>query len=197
MRSVLYSLAVPLALTSFCGFLLLGCSSVEKPAGGAGGSATQGMGGAGGAGVDTSCIDGSDGCVWSCAAGVETGSGDSPEASCDADGKFRCSTGSQPLSTCAPGSCARFDTPRCCYAATGRTGPPPCKADGFRDVCPPGSTIESDECLPADLGISRCVALDQKPCASLDLECHQGEVFCDCVARGDGAMTWQCGVYLP
>jgi hypothetical protein len=194
MSRILSALVVHLGLAA----LGLACSSVEKPAvGGTGGSPSPaGIGGAGGAGPDTSCIDGSDGCVWSCAAGWETRSGDSPQPFCDSAGKFRCPIGSQPLSSCAPGSCARFDRAWCCDPATGHVDPPPCKVDGFRDVCPPGSSAsDGSECIPAGLGVSECGPLDMKSCSTVDLECH-GRGQCRCKAGSDGALVWDCHVIL-
>ena len=199
MRPVSSSLAIALtlalALASLGG---VSCSSMEKPAdggpAGTGGATPAGVGGAGG-GRDTSCIDGSDGCVWSCGAGEEMGTGDSPHPYCDAEGRFQCPIGSQTLSTCPEGSCARFDL-LCCDLTTGHTGPPPCKPDGFRDVCPAGSGPDSSRCRAPGLDVSNCFELDQKPCGSSTLECHGGG-DCACKARGDGTLLWDCPPYIP
>src|SRR5437879_4788120 len=80
------------------------CSSQDTPAtagtSGAGGSTAVDQG-TGGVGFDRSCLDGSDWCVWSCAVGSESSSGDSPYPFC-VDGQFRCPSESQVLSTCPP-----------------------------------------------------------------------------------------------
>jgi len=144
----------------------LGCSSVENTSAGTGGNAGGGSAGGAGGGFlpDTSCFDGSDGCVWSCAAGPETGSGDSPHAFCDSEGKFRCPTGSQTYSSCPFGSCARRDLPMCCDPVTGRVADPPCKADGFRGACPAGTSDYTSACRPAGAAVTQCVQLDGSAC---------------------------------
>ena len=198
------SLVCALVAAGLCG---PACSSMEKLAdagtgtggetgSGGGAGALSGTGGAA-AGPDTHCIDGSDGCVWSCGAGRETGSGDSPQPYCDADGKFRCPVGSQALSTCPPGSCAGFDTPLCCEAATGRLRAPPCKADGFRDVCPAGSSpAQNYRCIPDGIQVTQCLQLEGQPCASTDLACRDG-ASCRCIPNGATSLVWQCEVVIP
>ena len=176
----------------------LACSSVEAPpgSGGSGKGGAQGGGGAGGAERDTRCIDGSDYCVWSCAAGAETGTGDSPYPYCDTAGAFQCPTGSQRLSTCAPDACARFNIPLCCNLATGTVAPPPCNADGLRDACPAGTSTGANPCIPTGLGVSSCEQLDEMPCSSLDLGCTQGALTCTCQEK-NGALLWNCRAYIP
>lgn len=205
MTPVSRNLACALVAVALSG---IACSSVAKLADdagtGGGTGALSGTGGAdtpsgtgGAAGPDTSCIDGSDGCVWSCAAGAETGSGDAPQPFCDGDGQFRCPAGSQALSTCPAGSCARFDTPSCCDPMNGHLNPPPCKADGFRDVCSAGSSpAENHRCIPDGTGVAQCIELEGQPCVSVRLQCHGGAV-CRCAARSEGALVWACEVVIP
>jgi hypothetical protein len=175
----------------------LSCSSVENPpvSAGSGGGGAAGQGGGAG-GRDTSCIDGSDYCVWSCAAGAEMGTGDSPYPYCDAAGAFQCPTGSQRLSTCAPGSCARFDNPLCCSLTTGTVAPAPCNAAGLRDACPAGTSPGADPCIPTGLGVSSCAQLDRTSCTSVDLKCREGALTCDCEEQTGGGLVWWCGVHI-
>jgi hypothetical protein len=188
MRPVPSSLAIAmtLVLLSIAG---AACSSTESGAGGG----PAGMGG--GVGSDTSCLDGSDGCVWSCASAAEMENPSAPFPYCDAGGKFQCPTGSQRLSACPPGSCARFG-PFCCDSSTGQVSPPPCKPDGFRDVCPDVSQPNYSQCRAPGLGVTKCIDLDQTACASSALECH-GLGDCTCTTRGDGSLVWDCPIYIP
>ena len=192
------SLAIALVLAAAAG-----CSSQESPAvagpSGAGGSTAIDQG-TGGAGLDRSCLDGSDWCVWSCSVGAESGSGDSPYPFC-VDGQFRCPIGSQVLSTCPPRACARFDA-YCCDGASGKVAAPACMADGTRAaVCPDGrDVLPGAHCVPDGVGVAvSCNELDGQACAVLGQECHLGGE-CRCrpkLGTSDGTLAWQCSTLLP
>jgi len=124
------------------------------------------------------------------------GTGDSPYPYCDAAGTFQCPMGSQRLSTCAPGSCARFDVPPCCNLATGMVAPPPCNADGLRSACPAGTSPGANPCIPSALGVSSCDVLDHQSCSSRELGCTQGALTCACELR-NGSLVWSCSAYIP
>jgi len=148
-------------------------------------------------GFDRSCLDGSDWCVWSCAVGAESGTGDSPYPYCE-EGKFRCPTGAKKLSSCPARSCARFDA-YCCDSSTGKIVRPVCQADGLRDtVCPDGSDVSPfARCVPAGVSVvSSCGELDGKRCETFLEECNLGAA-CRCVSVGDGALAWLCESVIP
>jgi len=162
------------------------CSSVE-PVVGDGGTGAGGAAGSAGA----ICL-GADSCVVSCA--DESGI-NNPMGACDQHGQLQCPAGSQRLSTCPEGACARFDR-FCCNQTTGELTTPPCNAGGVRDACPPGSRgTPSYACIPDGLGVSNCEDLADKSCSSSSQRCRLGAVQCTCMPR-DGAMTWDCAVEI-
>jgi hypothetical protein len=182
-----------------------GCTSQERPTdagpsgiGGTGSTAiVDGAGGVSGTGgVDLHCLDGSDGCVWSCGVGSESGTGNGPYPNC-VDGQLTCPTGSQKVSACAPESCARRHG-YCCDIATGKVSPPACGADGVREtVCPDGSdALSRARCIPAGLAVSSCLGLDSQACTTLSQECHFG-VVCRCIVAPDSGLIWQCSGIIP
>jgi hypothetical protein len=181
--------------------MAIACSSQQSvpDAGTSGTGGVETVGGTGGSEApDLSCLDGSDGCVWSCSVGAESGTGDSPFPFCDADHKLRCPTSSVALSSCPPRACAHFGL-YCCDAITGKLVPPPCNPDGFRaTVCADGSAVLTQpRCVPPGLNVvSSCVELETQPCDTMDQECTlQGA--CRCVSQGGRAPTWDCPVYIP
>jgi hypothetical protein len=174
------------------------CSSQQRPSD-AGTSGTGAAGGTGGSVTpDVSCLDGSDGCVWSCGVGVESGTGDSPLPFCDANHKFSCPASSVALSSCPARACARFGL-YCCDAITGKLSPPPCNADGLRaTVCADGSDVLTQpRCIPPGLNVmSSCIELQAEPCDTIDQECSLRGA-CRCQSQGGRAPAWDCPAYIP
>lgn len=197
----------------FAGVLLVACGGQSSSTGQSGSGGTSGLGtggavsaggvggisggvgvaGAGGSGVAGGGTGGSAGaCQWPGPACVRNCATQGFEQPVCIDGGWQCA-GSR-YEECPLDSCAR-DNGECCDRASGHLSASECGADGKRAPCEGSAThIENRAaCIPDDLNVTDCEALDGEPCEP-GLECSNAggcRLHCSCVAR-DAGRVWSC-----